>query len=414
MTARAFAGHGVVLDSERSERSALARAPARLTKNLAGYLWGALSVALCSELALLASRYLELSDIIMIHLVGVVVIATRFDVKVSIFTAIASVLAFDFLFVPPVFVLTLMDAKSSITCAGMLVVAIVISTLTTRARRLESAARERELRTARLALERAELAEKAALAELAAEREHVQNALLRSISHDFRTPLAAIVGAGQSLVDYGTDLEPEARRLLERTVVEQARRLNRLLTNVLSATRLEHGELGLERTPCTLDEIVEGALRHLGDTAQGRRIDVSLPFDLPLVEVDPVLVEQLVVNVLENALRYSPEATLIELSASAEHDFVHVSVADRGPGVARGDERRIFEKFYRGARVGRADGGMGLGLTICRAIAGAHGGTIAAANRPGGGLVVTTALPRAPERSYPNTTEAPLLSERSC
>ncbi|HTQ04658.1 MAG TPA: ATP-binding protein, partial [Polyangiaceae bacterium] len=465
------------------------------------------------------------ADVIMIYLVGVVVIATRFDITVSVFAAVAAVLTFDFVFVPPEFTLSLPDVRSAITCAGMLGVAVVISALTTRARRFEASSRLREARTAllyelsrelveaanfeevvavavrhleallgrrvavlapgsdgtfaavdafgpiwltqaelgraadvfragvergasssgehargdtrelgtyfslltgsgspfglvavrgarnlfadatereffeacahqaALALERADLAQKAAAAERAAEREQVRNALLRSISHDFRTPLAAILGAGLSLKDYGSALEPAARSMLEGTIVEQGQRLHRLLTNVLSATRLDGGELELEKSPCSIDEIVESALRHLGEAVGRRHVDVSLPFELPLVDADAVLLEQLVVNVVENALRYAGAETPIEIAARARDGNVELTIADHGRGVAPGDEARLFEKFYRGASSKPNDGGMGLGLTICRAVAEAHGGSIVAANREGGGFCVTTTLP---------------------
>ena len=140
------------------------------------------------------------------------------------------------------------------------------------------------------------------------------------------------------------------------------------------------------------------ALHRLGPRLRGREVTARVPPDLPLVAMDPVLIEQVLINLLDNALKYTPEGSPIEISASREADGVVVDVADRGPGLAPGDEQRVFEKFYRSPTVPAP--GSGLGLSICRGIMQAHGGRIVAANRPGGGAVFRFTLPakeRAPE-----------------
>lgn len=246
-----------------------------------------------------------------------------------------------------------------------------------------------------MAVERSELDASARSAQLSVETERARSALLSSLSHDFRTPLAAIVGAGNSLVDLGSSLDSVERQELAQTIVEESERLHRLLTNVLALTRLEQGSLSVKKTPCALEEIVDSAVRRLTSRLDSRRIDVDAPADLPMVSLEPMLTEQLITNVLENALRYTPSGSSVDVRLRWIEPDVSLTIADRGPGVPPGDESRIFDKFFRSASADRRDGGMGLGLAICRAIARAHDGRIEARNRAGGGLEVTFSVPRA-------------------
>jgi two-component system sensor histidine kinase KdpD len=239
------------------------------------------------------------------------------------------------------------------------------------------------------ALERALLAEESKLVELRARTEELRNALLSSVSHDLRTPLAAITGSATTLLQDGVPLAPQQADLV-RTIQEEAERLNRLVTNLLAMTRVAGGlEPRKEWVP--LEEIVGSALERLGPRLQGRIVQSRIPEDLPLVPADPVLVEQVLVNLLENASRHTPAGTPIDIAASRDGDRVRVEVFDRGPGLAPGTEARVFEKFFRGP--GAPAEGSGLGLTICRGIVAAHGGTIEAANRPEGGASFRFTLP---------------------
>jgi two-component system, OmpR family, sensor histidine kinase KdpD len=239
-----------------------------------------------------------------------------------------------------------------------------------------------------LALERAKLADEARQAQVQVETERLRSTLLSSVSHDLRTPLAAITGAASSLVAGGERLDAATRRELGQSIQEEGERLSRLVHNLLDMTRLEAGQVALNREWHSLEEIVGAALGRL-DT---RRVGARLPADLPLIPLDGTLVEQLFVNLLDNAVKYTPAGTPIEIVAEAGSGVVTVEVADRGPGFAPGDDERVFEKFYRGReKAGRS--GVGLGLAICRAIVEAHGGRIWAENRPGGGAVIRFTLP---------------------
>jgi two-component system sensor histidine kinase KdpD len=166
----------------------------------------------------------------------------------------------------------------------------------------------------------------------------------------------------------------------------------RLIDNLLDMIRLESGALEVQKDWQTLEEPVGGALLRLGDRLRDHPTEVRLPPDLPLVPLDPILIEPVMMNLLENAIRYTPPGTAIEISAAAEAGGVRVTVADRGPGLVPGEEERIFEKFYRGTHE-RVAGGIGLGLAICRGILTAHGGRIWAGNRPGGGAAFHFTLP---------------------
>jgi two-component system sensor histidine kinase KdpD len=231
-------------------------------------------------------------------------------------------------------------------------------------------------------------------AELQAETERTRSSLLAAVSHDLRNPLSAILTAASTAAREGSTIGEEERRDLMRTIVGETERLNRLVANLLSMTKLESGELALQRLPEDMAELVESAIRALSAPDAAQRIRVSIEADLPAVDVDAVLIEQALINLLENALRYAPSDSPVELEASTANDGVRVRVIDHGPGIRVDEREKVFEKFFRGTRATR-DGGAGLGLTICRAAIVAHRGRIRALETPGGGATVELSLPRA-------------------
>ncbi|HEU4583221.1 MAG TPA: sensor histidine kinase KdpD [Polyangiaceae bacterium] len=241
-----------------------------------------------------------------------------------------------------------------------------------------------------LALERAMLAEETERARREIEAEQLRNSLLSSVSHDLRTPLAVITGAASTLLQQPAALDEVSQQDLTKTILEEAERLNRLIRNLLDMTRLESGAVKVRKEWSPLEEVIGSALDRLEARLSGRDVHVELPRDLPLVPFDPVLLEQVLVNLLENAVKYSAGA--IEISASRKADEVEVEIADRGPGIPLGQEERVFEKFHREVNE-RSPSGVGLGLTICRAIVAAHEGRIWARNREGGGAAFHFALP---------------------
>jgi two-component system sensor histidine kinase KdpD len=243
-----------------------------------------------------------------------------------------------------------------------------------------------------LAVERAVLAEEAQQAQVQIETERLRNSLLSSVSHDLRTPLAAITGAASSLIERHTVFDASTRDELLQTIHEEADRLNRLVNNLLQVTRLESGAVQVQKEWQPLEEVVGAALTRLDTHLHNRSLLTHLPEDLPLVPLDSVLIEQVLINLLENAIKYTPPDSPMTLSAWPMDNTITVEVADRGPGLPPGDEQRVFEKFYRLQRPGERSG-AGLGLTICRAIIDAHGGHIWAENRPGGGAAFRFTLP---------------------
>ncbi len=243
-----------------------------------------------------------------------------------------------------------------------------------------------------LALERARLAEESASARVAVETERTRSSLLRTVSHDIRTPLASIRGAADVLLEPGSSLDDPGRREMLETVRDEAGRLTRLVNDLLELTRLESETFRLRKEWCPLEEVVGSALGRVDEVLRGRDVAVDLPGDLLLVPVDEVLLQQVFVNLLENAAKYSPAGTPVEIRARPSAAGVVVEVLDRGPGIPPGEERRVFEPFHR-AVAGNAVQGTGLGLTVCQAVLRIHGGTIEAGNREGGGAVVRFVLP---------------------
>lgn len=244
------------------------------------------------------------------------------------------------------------------------------------------------------AVERLLLAAAARRAELLAETEHTRSSLLAAVSHDLRTPLASILTAATTVAKRDSQLSASARVELIYTIVDESERLNRLVANLLAMTKLESGELLLKRQPEDVGELIATAVSALSGRGGAERIHIQVSPNVPLVQVDALLIEQVLINLLENALRYAPGNTPIDVEARASEDAVQIRVCDRGPGILPHEREKIFEKFFRGSGARHGDGGAGLGLTICRAAARAHQGRLRALERPEGGTCMELTLPR--------------------
>jgi len=305
-----------------------------------------------------------ISELVMIYLLGVVVVALRTSLYPSIFAAILSTVTFDFFFIPPYAGFRPLDPQHFVTLAVMLLVAVVISGLAERTRRQAEET----------------------------ETERLRNALLSSISHDLRTPLTAITGAATTMLEENAELDDATRLDLATTIYEESDRLNRLLSNLLYMTRLESGEVVVRKEWQPLEEVIGTAINRLEAQIHDRRLVTHFPRDVPSAPIDAVLIEQVMINLIENAIHHAPPHTSIEISAFGRETHTIVEVADRGPGVAEKDRQRIFEKFYRSDQR-KSDKGMGLGLTISRAIVVAHGGQLWVEDRFGGGAAFRFMLP---------------------
>jgi two-component system sensor histidine kinase KdpD len=245
---------------------------------------------------------------------------------------------------------------------------------------------------ATLAIERVLLVKLAEQAKILKTRAGLERALLNSISHDLRTPLMSITVALDNLWERGSQIAEKVRCDLLITAREETKRLNRFVGNLLDMTRLEAGAIQLKKVHCDVQDLVGCALAALERRIGARIIDVHLPSDLPAVGMDLALMTQVLVNLLDNALKYSPSDKSIEIAARTNDGKLIMEIADQGPGVPEDDLTRVFDKFYR-IPIPEGAGGTGLGLAICKGIVEAHGGDIHAANQTGGGLRVIITLP---------------------
>lgn len=451
---------------------------ARCLSQHVGFVWGALTNVVTTTIAYFVAPYAQLAHLMIIHLVGAVLVSTRYGMAISTFTAVTGALAFDYFCIPPLFAFALPDAHSVVIFAGMLGVALLVCWLNQGVREQRAMARASEARTQSLcelsldlsrvtsvaelrtraerhlvelfgastklslqkprgsrsrhsrlvgadsepfgyisvdgpkrdssaerelllaacadrvadAFKRLALGEEARRAQVAADVERNRNALLSAVSHDMKTPLASILTAATSLLNAARPSSRGGAHDLLETIVQEAERMNALITNLLSVTRLEAGAATLNKEPEALDDLVFSVLSRFSARLSQRAIAVDVPGDLPLIPLDAVLVDQLIVNLLENALRYTPAGSAIDIRAWQEEARVVLEVADRGAGFAANEVALVFDKFYRGHAARRNDGGTGLGLTICRAVARAHGGDVTIGTRPGGGAAVQFSL----------------------
>ncbi len=241
-----------------------------------------------------------------------------------------------------------------------------------------------------MAMERVLLAKEAHDERLKAQAQDVRNTFLSSVSHDLRSPLAVVTGAASTLLEKDASLDRTARLELLRTIHEETDRLERIIRNVLNLTRLESGAIAIHKEWQPLEEITGAVLNSLSDRLRERALELNIPPDLPLIPFDTLLMEQVLSNLMENAIRHTPAGTPIELTVILQKSAVMIEIADRGPGLPAGEEEAIFSKFTRGTNTRM---GAGIGLAICRAIVEAHGGRIWAENRPGGGAAFRFTLP---------------------
>jgi two-component system, OmpR family, sensor histidine kinase KdpD len=332
-----------------------------------GYACALGATAACTLAGLMLGAWLELVNIAMVYLLAVVLVALRGGRGPVVAASILNVAAYNFFFVPPRGTFHVEDPQYLVTFVMMLAVGLIVSWLT-------ETVRVRAQAQADLAIQ--------------AETERIRNALLSSISHDLRTPLAVISGASSSLAEGGERMAAQERRALAQSIFRESQEMSELVAKVLQMTRLESGGLTLERDWCSIGEIAASVLRRLKPRLADHLVMVDLPADLPLARLDSALIEQALTNLLENAARHTPSRTLIRLRAHVVGGEMVVSVEDFGPGLPGGDLERLFEKFHPGRR-----GGVGLGLAICRAIVALHGGRIWAERLPGVGTAFRFSLP---------------------
>lgn len=252
---------------------------------------------------------------------------------------------------------------------------------------------------AAIAIERIRLMEKQQEASLLLESDKLRTALLNSVSHELRTPLASIIGSVSTLVESEMLYSSQDRHELLLNIQDGANRMDRVVANLLDSARLESGMVHLKLDWCDLEDVIGTSLRRLREAVRNREISFSASSPAPLLRADSVLLEQVLINLIDNALKYSPASSPIEIGLVAESDKIVIAVADRGLGIPLDELPHIFDKFYRIRLPAYSAHGTGLGLSICKGIIEAHGGNIWAENRPGGGTVMKFSLPASPEHS---------------
>jgi two-component system sensor histidine kinase KdpD len=246
-----------------------------------------------------------------------------------------------------------------------------------------------------VALDRLTLLHEAQRAELLARADELKSALMSAVSHDLRTPLASIIAAVTSLQQPGMEWDEATRREFLQDIYEEAERLNRLVGNLLDLARIEGGALHPAKDWYSIDEVILAVLARLEGRLAGRPVTTEIAPDQPLLLLDFTALDQVLTNLLENAMKYTPPGTAIRVTAQREGNEVRVSVTDAGPGVPPEHLSRLFDRFYR-VESGTRPQGMGLGLAISKGLIEAHDGRIAARNMPGGGLQISFTLPIPP------------------
>jgi two-component system, OmpR family, sensor histidine kinase KdpD len=339
------------------------RSPRRMDGSLAGYLWAGVIIVAVTGVCFVVFPYATLADLTMLYLIAIM-LGSLPGRGPSLLAASLAVAAFDFCFVPPRFTFVVADASHLFTFVVMFGAGLVISSLTVRLRRQEREAVEAEVR---------------------ARTEELRSSLLSAVSHDLRTPLSVITGAATTLRDDTDRLSPATRHELLSSIVDDARRLERVLGNLLQLTRVEGG-LTPTRDWIPVEEMVGAALTRLEDTIGDRAITLEIPSDL-VVPVDPVLFEHVLINLLENAVKHG--APPIELHARRRGAMIELDVRDHGAGIPEASRTRVFDKFVRASTAP----GAGLGLAVVRAIVEAHGGSVTAARPADGGALFRVEIP---------------------
>ncbi len=325
----------------------------------------------------------------------IVVVGLAWGRRAALATALAATVVFNVAFLPPFGSLKVTAVDDVVALAAFGAVALAVGTLVSREGRRRRTAEERAAELAqvneelaRVQAERERLAEEATRATVLERIDEQRAALLRSVSHDLRSPLSTIRAVASDLRS-GADYDDATRAELLALVAAEAERLDRLVANLLSLSRIEAGALVPERQALPLDELVGNVVKRLRGLTGGKRVQLDLPADLPLVDGDYVQIDQVMSNLVENAARHAPGGSTIRIAARADGGLVSVRVDDEGVGIAPFERQRIFEPFNRG----EGSASSGIGLAICKGIVEAHGGTIEASEAPGGGARIGFTLP---------------------
>jgi K+-sensing histidine kinase KdpD len=334
--------------------------------------------------------HIPVLSLAVLYLLAIIPVAVAWGIVYAVGVAIGSMLAFNFFFLPPLYTLTLQDERNWFALLVFVVTAVVVSELASRLRRraVEAEATLRALQE--MTEERERLAQEALEAEALRRSDALKTALLRAVSHDLRSPLMAILTSAGALNNDELSLAADDRRELTETILGEAERLDRLVSDLLDLSRLQAGAAAPEPGDWPVDDFV---LESLDGIEAATRVEVALPEDdPPFVHADRAQCERILANLVENALRYSPPTETVRVQVRETGSDVLIRVVDHGPGIAPGDADRIFEPFHGGSVPG-ASRGAGLGLAIARGFAEANGGRVWVESHAGQGATFVLALP---------------------
>lgn len=310
-------------------------------------------------------RQLEPTNISMLYLLAVVFIAIRWGIGNAVFASFFSFLCFDFFLIPPYLTFTVAHIQYLFTLMGFLVVGIVISILASKMRE----------------------------AILRKQTEKLQTALLNSISHDLKTPLATITGSLTSIINGGDSLSENEKTDLINNSLRESRHLNRVVSDLLDITRIDAGALNICKKPCDLRDVLDSSIEQISDKIDGRKIQIEIDGNFPEIPMDYPFMMRVFYNLLDNCIKYTSNNGIISIRAAFEEKDIIIDFSDDGVGVPEENLKRIFNKFYR---VKGADSikGTGLGLSICKGIVESHKGAIVAKRNRDKGITVRIFLPR--------------------
>jgi K+-sensing histidine kinase KdpD len=304
----------------------------------------------------------------MIYLLGVFLVASQFGRGASITASFLTALLFDFYFTKPYFSFAISHIENIIEISTMLIVSIITSNLLDKA-------------------------QKAAIAKAQADNEALRNSLLSAISHDLRTPLTRIIGAATTLMETHPNISKKEQHEFCCAIFDESQRMAELMNKILEMAKMSTGEIAIHCEWNTVEEIIGSTLIRLEKSLSQRQVNIQIPPDSPLIWVDAVLFEQVILNLIENAIKYTPANTPIDIDVTHSKHTLTISIADHGLGIPVALHQKVFEKFYRISSE-TENNGVGLGLTLCQTIVQAHGGTIEVQQHSSStGAVFVIALP---------------------
>jgi K+-sensing histidine kinase KdpD len=347
------------------------------------------ALALVTGAIELLKGHVPVLSLAVLYLLAIIPVAVAWGIVYAVGTAVGSMLAFNFFFLPPLYTLTLQDTRNWFALLVFLVTAVVVSELATRSRRRAEEAEAALQALRELTEERERLAAEALEAEALRRSDAMKTAVLRAVSHDLRSPLMAILTSAGALAHGELSLAATDRHELVETILGEAERLDRIVRNLLDLSRLQAGAATPEPGDWPIDDLV---LEALDGVESGARVEVVLPDDSPHVHADPHQTERVIANLIENALRYSPSEETVRVDVRQTGSEVLVRVVDHGPGIPSGEADRIFEPFQRGSLRVPARG-AGLGLAIARGFAEANGGRVWVESHVGQGATFVLGLP---------------------